>query len=149
MFQSTKSKVILILVAITILVGLIGNRFFNEEQSEPAEHQGNDKPEVKSEVAEGPQVEPLDPELLHPHTEQNLRLEIDERQQNDTYTITSIVYRARWNAAENPMRSGQKWTEISKRYKPVIGEVKLHAIMHLADYDQARGFHQIHGTRSH
>ena len=89
---------------------------------------------------------PLDPKLLHPYTEEALRLEIDTRNESDANTITSQLYRARWNASKDPIISGNKWTALTRKYKPMIGEKKLWAIMNLADYDQMNEWHQIHDS---
>ena len=89
---------------------------------------------------------PLDPKLLHPYTEEALRLEIDTRNESDANTITNQLYRARWNASKDPIKSGNKWTELTRKYKPMIGEKKLWAIMNLADYDQMNQRHQIHDS---
>ena len=140
---SLRKKTILMSVALVLIIGYIGSKISDDTQ-EKHNTPVADKP-ISNET-ETATSEPLDPKLLHPYTEEALRLEIDTRNESDANTITSLLYRARWNASKDPIKSSNRWTELTRKYKPVIGEKKLWAIMHLADYDQINERHQIHDS---
>lgn len=149
MLKLTIPRILLIVgIAMTVILSLV-------LQSENGD---NHKPVIIEQPMNGSQpapknskniqiVEPLNSKLLYPYTEQELRLEIDNRRENDDYLITSVVYRARWNAEKDPMRYGRRWVSIATKYKKIVGEKKIWAIMHLADYDLSHGRHQIHNPQ--
>lgn len=141
----TKARFTVLLIVGSCLAGFVFGIFTKDtnehlERGSVLENSVVDTPETVKKV-----IVPLDTELLFPHTEEGLRLEINDRNTNDKYRITAIIYRARWNAAKDPIKYGKKWIEIKKRYINVIQERKFQAIMHLADYDQINGRHQILG----
>lgn len=144
---SLRKKTILIIVALVLIIGYIGSKISDDTQEETSAPVADKKVvPIKPISIETATVEPLDPKLLHPYTEEGLRLEIDNRNESDANTITSLLYRARWSASKDPIKSGNRWTELTRKYNPVIGEKKLWAIMHLADYDQMNERHQIHDS---
>ena len=133
MFKSKKILALFIL-GIGIVCYIIGEI---EKENEPVSPQTIVKGHTPTNLV------PLNPTLLYPYTESELRNEIDNRSMNNTYSITAIVYRARWNVSKDPVKYGRKWVEIQDRYKPTIEKLKLRAIMHLADHDQYNSRHQI------
>ena len=130
---------------VLVLLGLILGVFavYRNSTQECCEHRHAEKEKENIDNSNPQSGKTLEPEVLYPHTEEGLRLEIRDRNDNGAYRITAILYRARWNASKDPIRYGRKWIEMSDRYKPVLNIAKFHAIMHRADYDQARGYHEI------
>ena len=133
MFKSKKTLALFALF-VGVICYIVGK---TEEENKPV------SPRIIVEEQVSTNLVPLNPTLLHPYTESELRNEIDNRSMSNTYSITAIVYRARWNVSKDPVKYGRKWVEIQDRYKPTIKKSKLRAIIHLADYDQYNSRHQI------
>lgn len=155
MLKLTIPRILLIVgIAMTVILGYALDKSLVLQ----SENGDNHKPVIIERPMNGSQpapknnkniqiVKPLNSELLYPYTEQELRLEIDNRRENDDYLITSIIYRSRWKAEKDPIRYGRRWVSLATKYKKIVGEKKIWAIMHLADYDLSHEIHQIHNPQ--
>ena len=146
MFKSTKSRVILLLIVAVCVIGYIGSRFSNDNETNQTIATDTAQPQTATEQNAPMPISLGDGNVLYHFTESELRREINESE-SDIQTITKILYRARWNTSkpDNDRKYGRKWTEMVRKYKPVIGEKKVWAIMNLADHDFSQGYHEILG----
>ena len=140
----SKEKIALIVMSVCLLV-YIGSRFQDDPSSTIKQIEHVEHIEQAKEIENS--ITPISAESVHPYTEKELRHEIDNRAELGSYDITALLYRACWRAANDPLKYGSKWIELSRRYKVIIGEEKIHAIMNLSYHDHQNSWHQILGKR--
>ena len=75
---------------------------------------------------------PIDPTLIQPYTESELR-----RKVKDISTNESVVYNAGRFIIEHPTSksANQTWQRVRDTRKPRMGQQRFWACMHLADHD--------------